>query len=423
MTHEPITIGCVLLDNSLLDKALEAGIGPAHFTTSERATLWRTFVEMRAKGKAIDTISVALYMGQGVPMQALMECENSAPTSLHFQDALDATVWEHKKRLIHQATLELSHALQSGEPGVVLEKVAELQDVATAQQDKSAADVEAAATEVEQAFQDALDGKKDTRPTYPMPLPEFDRILGPVHDNELIVVAARPSVGKTSFCLQMLTENVRAGYNVALVPTEMEAKDVIRQLAAQAAKVDLQNLSRELPENLRRAKEVATRIRESKQLRIFDKSTDLSVIWACCRQVKGWADIVVIDQLAQIRNPQGKRYESLTDTCYAMVAIKKMLGKPVVLAHQLSRPEKGTNPPPSLADLKDTGAVEEVASRVLLLHYPTDDFMGVPQIGIDRDPPMYRDMYILQGKHRFGTRDVSVRARYHAPTTRFIPVS
>lgn len=427
MTHEPTLLGCIILDEQLLDKAIEAGVGAAHFRDPERRTLWSAFVELRASGRPVEIASVAMHLGKEMPFTAYAECEKWAPTSLHFQTALDATLWEHKKQRLNKATLELSKQLQSGDPGAILDHVAELQDIATAQHEKNAADVDEAAREVEASFQDAIDGKPDTRPVYPMPLPEWDRILGPIHDNELVVVAARPSVGKTSLILQMLTECVRAGKKVALVPTEMEARDVIRQLAAQVARVNLQQLDRELPERLRKAKEVAQRIRESKQLRVFDKSTDLTAIWACCRQVNGWADMIFVDQLAQIRNPMGKRYESLTDTCYAMVAIKKMLGKPLVLAHQLSRPgTKATsdgpplNPTPSLTDLKDSGAVEEVASRVLLLHYPNDGFNNQPQIGLNIEPPETRDMYVIQAKHRFGVRDISVRTRYHAPTTRFL---
>jgi replicative DNA helicase len=418
MIHETVLLGCCIVDPACLDKALQASVTAEHFQNDDRALLWKTFVELRATGKGLDIESVAIQLGKNCPFTEYSELTNVA-TTLNFQEALDSLLWAYKSiRLRTEAQVLLSRLNASESPELALGSVSRLQDIATASGSSNAADLDAATATVEAAFQDALDGKPDTRRKFPMPLPAFDRILGPIHDNEFVMVAARPSVGKTSFVVQMTTECVRAGYNVAFIPTEVTAEDIIRQIASQVAQVNLQQLDRELPERLKKAKEVAKKVRETKKLRIFDKSTELTEIWNCCRLVKDWADIVVIDQLAQIRNPGGSRYESVTDTCSALVAIKKMLGKPLIVAHQLKRLQQG-NPPPSLADLKDSGAAEQDASRVLLIHYPDENHMGIPQVGLNIDPPDTRDYFLIQAKHRFGVRDVSVKCKYHAPTTRF----
>lgn len=420
MTPELVLIGSVIADPPLLDKALEAGVKPEHFTDRTRASLWKAICFQRSAGRGFDLVALSVEMGDKCPFEAYMEAERSAPTSLNFGASLDAVLWDFKHRQIIKKAEAILHATEKDD---VLAGVSMLAEVANATQDFGFADLDAAGSLVEQEMQDAIDGKEDQRVHYPMPLPCFDNILGRIYDNELIVVAARPSVGKTSWVLQMLTECVKAGLRVAFIPTEMEARDVIRQIASQVSGVNLLNIRQEFPEKLRKAKETAAKIRSSKHVRIFDKSTSLPAIEACCRSVKGWADIVFIDQLAQIRNPGGSRYESLTDTCYTAVAIKKMLGKPLLLAHQLKRAPIGENHVPSLNDLKDSGAVEEVASRVLLLHCPDEKFDGTLQRGLNIDPPETRDMWVIQAKHRFGVRDLSMRCRYHAPTTKFISVS
>lgn len=418
MLHEQVLLGSCALDAVLVDKAVEAGVTAEHFTDPDRQTIWKGFVALRIKGKQTDLLALSLELGAECPFSAFTECETAAPTSINFQEALGATLWARKTILLKKAGQSLLDSLRGkAEPARVLDHVTELQDIATAANDGNAADIDAVSVSVEQQFQDALDGKKDTRKRYPLPVAGWEKQLGPLFDNELVMVAARPSVGKTALMTQWTTELVRAGHKVAFIPTEVTAEDIVRQLSAQVARVNLQKLETEFPENLKKARDTAKRVRECKQLRIFDKSTDLSVIWSCCRMVKDWADVIIIDQLAQIRNPLGSRYESVTDTCSALVAIKKMFGKPLLVAHQLKRTEKDAVP--DLADLKDSGAAEQDASRVLLLHFPPDNHMGMPQKGLQVDPPDTRDYFIVQAKHRFGVRDVSLKCKFHAPTTTF----
>jgi replicative DNA helicase len=419
MTPESTLLGCCTLDPECLDKALEAGVTASHFTDPDRETLWKSFIDLRARGKGMDLATVALELGNSCPFTAYSECEQAAPTTINFKTALDGLLWAYKARSLLAHAEALTELLNRREgPETVIPAVSSLQDIVEEAHDAKAPDMAAATREVETQLQEAIEGKLDTRKTYPLPLAKMDKEFGAVYSHEFILVGARPSVGKTSFCIQMAAENGRKGYNVAYIATEMSAPQVIAQMAAQSARVNWRNLHHEMPENLKRAKQFTESIRQSKRFRVYDRDLSIQSIRHRCRLLAGWADIVFIDHLAQISNPGKSRYESVSDTCHQMVEIQKMLGCPLVLAHQLKR-LADKNTVPSLQDLRDSGAAEEDASRILLIHFPDTNHQGVPQVGLDIEPPDTRDYYVLQSKHRYGVRDVAVRCQYHAPTTRF----
>jgi len=430
MSPTLIIIGCCLIDATCVDKATAAGLSPAHFSGKEQDA-WVGIVEQRAADKPVDLSGLALAMGSKCPLQTLMDAENSAPTTAHFETALQQVLWDYSSARISVAADSLSASIKSGMPREeVVGRIEKLGAMAASLENRSA-DMGAAVDSVVTTLKNAIEKKPDTRKHYPLPFKALDVDLGKVYGHEFVIVAARPSVGKTSFCTQWATECVRVGYNVAFFALEASAEQVVAQITSQVARVNMQDLGRELPENMRRGIEVAEKIKNSKKLRVFDRDMTIDAIEARCRLVADWADIVFIDHLALIRNGKaGSRYETVTDTCHRILETKKRMKGPVVLANQLKRVDivKGDDGevfprPPGLMDMRDSGAAEEDASRVLFVHFPHLDFHGQPQMGIGVAPPNTRDYYVMQAKHRYGQRDVNVRCRYYAPHTLFLPYS
>ena len=95
-----------------------------------------------------------------------------------------------------------------------------------------------------------------------------------------------------------------------------------------------------------------------------------------------------------------------------------MLDCPVIVCAQLNRVSVNENRAPRDADLRDSGAIEAAAHRIILLYKPTDDFSGSPQMGEDVEFRANFDYYIMQVKFRDGPT-LSVKAKYNAPTTLF----
>jgi replicative DNA helicase len=204
---------------------------------------------------------------------------------------------------------------------------------------------------------------------------------------ELIIVAARPSMGKTAFAINM-AQNAAVKHNaiVAVFSLEMSKESLLRRMLASQAWVDQRKLQtgflgREDQEKLQRA------LSELVESRMFIDDTagiSLAEMRAKARRLKQThhgLDLVVVDYLqlmsATLPSAGGKKYENRTQEVSAisrgLKALAKELSVPVVALSQLSRaPEQraGDSKRPQLSDLRESGAIEQDADLIMFIYRP-----------------------------------------------------
>ncbi|MFN8640089.1 MAG: replicative DNA helicase [Dehalococcoidia bacterium] len=210
---------------------------------------------------------------------------------------------------------------------------------------------------------------------------DLDALLGGLKPANLIYLAARPSVGKTAFALDMALAMSRAGRTVGVVSIEMSCEELMMRIAAQAASVDSYRLqhSRLSSRDYGRVGQVVNELAVL-PLAIDDSSAvTIADVRSRARRWKAQhgLDCLMIDYLQLIRPARagrgervaGTRTEELGAISHALKALAKELHVPVLCLSQLSREcERRADHRPVLSDLRDSGDLEQDADVVLFLH-------------------------------------------------------
>jgi len=213
---------------------------------------------------------------------------------------------------------------------------------------------------------------------------EFDKMTKGLQKGELIIIAARPSMGKTALAINM-AQNAAVNHKatVAVFSLEMSKSSLLRRMLASQAWVDQRSMQagfirKEDHDKLQRA------LNDLVESRLFIDDTagiSLAEMRAKARRLKqthGGLDLVVVDYLqlmsATLPSAGGKRYENRTQEVSAisrgLKALAKELNVPVVALSQLSRASerRGEDKRPMLSDLRESGSIEQDADVVAFIH-------------------------------------------------------
>lgn len=205
---------------------------------------------------------------------------------------------------------------------------------------------------------------------------DLDNTTTGFHGGELVLIAARPSMGKTSFGMNII-ENaaIRCGKKAAVFSLEMPAEQLVLRMLCTEARVDMQKVRRGQIEDDEWIKlsEAMTSISESS---IFiDATPGITVpeIRSKARrvQMEHGLDVIMIDYLQLITGTGkfGSHQEEVAGISRQLKALAGELGVPVLALSQLSRAPSGrTNHRPVLSDIRDSGAIEQDADVVMFIH-------------------------------------------------------
>jgi replicative DNA helicase len=259
---------------------------------------------------------------------------------------------------------------------------------------------------------------------------QFDKMTSGLQASDLIIIAARPSMGKTAWAIN-IAENaaVRDGKVVAVFSLEMSKESLLRRMLASNALVSMQKIQTGFIPKADRGKlmEALERLVESKIFIDDTPAIALSEMRAKARRLQrqqGHLDLIVIDYLQLMTASTigaGKRYENRTQEVSAisrgLKALAKELRVPVVALSQLSRASeaRGGDKKPMLSDLRESGSIEQDADVVAFIH--RDSYYNRDESG-DEDPESKNKAEIIIAKQRNGPTG-SVYLTYMAECTRF----
>jgi len=205
---------------------------------------------------------------------------------------------------------------------------------------------------------------------------DLDYKLSGLQRSDLILVAARPSMGKTAFALNLATNAaLKGGAKVAIFSLEMSKEQLVQRMISATAHVDLQKIiSGRLSED--EWIQIINAMGPLSQAQIFIDDTaaiSLMEMKAKCRRLKieKGLDLILIDylQLMQSESRHENRQQEISAISRGLKALAKELECPVVALSQLSRaPELRSDHRPILSDLRESGAIEQDADVVLFLY-------------------------------------------------------
>ena len=218
----------------------------------------------------------------------------------------------------------------------------------------------------------------------PTPWSNLNAVLkGGVAPGELVVLAARPGMGKTAMAGCWAVEVARNVGPVLFVSCEVKDKTLGARMLAREGRIDNRAFREGLGKSttlLPKMREAAAALREL-PLQIVDSSCRIvtpAAVRKLARRIKGGPALVVVDYL-QLMYPDSKhdsREREIADMSRSMKRLSVELNCPVLLLSQLNRKVEETNREPQLSDLRESGAVEQDADIVIMLHADKRDSQG-----------------------------------------------
>ncbi len=250
---------------------------------------------------------------------------------------------------------------------------------------------------------------------------ELDRLTNGLHPGQMIVVAARPAIGKSTLAADFVRSAAIKHQQTSVVfSLEMSRNELTMRMLSAEAQVPLQNMRKGTMRDEDWQKLAATMGRLSQAPLFIDDSPNMSLmeIRAKCRRLKQRHDLklVVIDYLQLMSS--GKRVESrqqeVSEFSRALKLLAKELEVPVIAISQLNRgAEQRTDKKPMLSDLRESGAIEQDADVVILLHR---------EDAYERESPRAGEADLIVAKHRNGPTDtIVVSSQLHY--SRFVNMS
>ena len=211
---------------------------------------------------------------------------------------------------------------------------------------------------------------------------ELDHKLGGLKPEQLIILASRPSVGKSAICLNMLYDMCfKQKKKAMLFSLEMSAKQIMTRVYAMATEIDHYTLrtgqAMKSPNLRQKVEEFASECKTTNNLSIYDGAIvslqDIRSEAIKMKELKG-LDIIVIDYLQLMHTPKAERREQeIAKLTRGLKILARELEMPIMVLSQLSRMSEQTNARPQLHNLRESGAIEQDADIVLFLHRTNED--------------------------------------------------
>lgn len=246
--------------------------------------------------------------------------------------------------------------------------------------------------------------------------PELDNLTSGFQSGEMCIVAARPSMGKTAFCLNLAVHAaIRSKKKVAFFSVEMSSESVMMRILSNVARISMSDLrvAHIADDGWHKLINAAAQISESGLF--IDDSSGISPfeILAKCRRMKArqGLDMIIIDylQLMNLKARVDNREREVSEISKTLKAIAKELKVPVIALAQLNRSVEGRqNRRPMLSDLRESGSIEQDADIIMMLYredyYEKDnpDIRGVAEVIIAKQRNGPTDTVKLLWKPEFG---------------------
>ena len=383
LAAEQSVIGSLLLDKNAVVRAIDI-LRPDSFYRDAHRFIFEACLELFDRGEPIDLVTVTETLRKAGKLDAVggsvyvADLLNSVPTAANIE--YYAKIVEEKavlRRLIEAGTRIVGEAFAEPEnvDRVLDDAEKSIFDIAMKREREGFHKIESVIKRVLDKI-DSLYGKKEAITGTPTGFPDLDQMTAGFQNSDLIIIAARPSVGKTAFALNIAQEvSIRHKIPVAIFSLEMSKEQLAQRMLCSEAEVDAQRLKtasltdtgwKKLTRALGKLSEAPIYIDDTPSLSAIE-------IRAKARRLKleVGLGLVIVDYL-QLMRGRGKvenRVQEISDIARSLKTLARELDVPVVALSQLSRAvEQRPDRIPRLSDLRDSGEIEQTADLVMFIH-------------------------------------------------------
>ena len=384
---EQSVLGAILLEPDSIVPVMEFLV-PEDFYRVNHQVIFKAMVELNNDSSPIDIVSVAERLNQNKQLENaggqfyLLELAEKVPTASNVE-YYSKIVSEKStlRKLIRTSTDIATDAYgEIDEVAVVLDR-AERSILEVSEKRNRAGFVDITKV-LNEAYLSLEERMKNTGEVTGIPTGyiDLDRMTSGLHSDELIILAARPSVGKTAFVLN-IAKNVATKTNetVAIFSLEMSAESLVNRMLCSEGSIDASNMRNgRLTEEELRSYFVASGTLSNAPIYIDDTpGIRVSEIRAKCRRLKQERSnlgLIVIDYLQLIEgNGKESRQQEVSEISRNLKKLAKELKVPVIALSQLSRGvEQRQDKRPIMSDIRESGSIEQDADIVAFLY--RDDY-------------------------------------------------
>ena len=389
---EQSVLGAILLDNEALHEAVEL-LTPDDFYRDTHRKIYQGMTELYTRNEPVDLITLNNYLKGRNELEAiggvqyLSSLASSVPTSANVK---------YHSRIVREKALvrNLLHSVTDIAKNVYDNDLDtdELIDYAEKKIfDLSDKKIKTSFFTMKELISDTfvtierLYDKKESITGVPSGFKDIDELTTGFQKGDLIIIGGRPGMGKTAFCLN-ISQHVGIAMKepVAIFSLEMAKEQLVMRMLCSEAKVDSNKVRKGFinkRDDWNKLTNAAGKLAES--LIFIDDSSGLSVLEmrAKARRLKQQhgLSLVIVDYL-QLMRGRGKferREQEIAEISRSLKALAKELQVPVIALSQLNRgvETRGGNKNPTLADLRESGAIEQDADVIIFLYRDTKDEM------------------------------------------------
>lgn len=427
---EQSVLGCNLLDDNISLQIMEK-LKPEDFYTEAHKTIFEAMQSVYKQNKPIDYVTLTDELERSGLLESvggldyLTTLTNIVPSATNFKHYCDIVKRDSVLRKIIRSSQEIiDKAYNSQEEDVLGFAEKSIFDISE-QEDFSAL------TPITDSLENVLNKFEEiakeggNRKGITTGFSALDKITNGLQRSDLILVAARPSVGKTSLAMNIVNNAALLGKNkCAVFSLEMPKEQIVQRTLCSVSGVSMEKaLSGKLEEDDWKALWEGNKKLSKAQIFIDDSSMNTQTeILSKCRRLKreqGGLDLVMIDYLQLMNSPKKgrevNRQQEISEITRNLKIAAKELQVPIILLSQLSRDiEKREGHRPVLSDLRESGAIEQDADIVMFIHNPAK--YGDVE---DEDGPNVCELIIA--KHRNGSLG-TIKIKWIPEITTFVDV-
>jgi replicative DNA helicase len=420
-------LGCVLLSpHDCMGECIEKlKSGPDIFYDVRHRTLFQTLTEMYDQKQAIDLITLQQHLKNIQQLENvgglayLSSLPDAVPSAANLEYYLDIVLEKYLlRKMIQTCTSVVGRVFDyEGEVDALLDEVE--RDILRISEER----VTGASLTIKELVNKAISKIEEYHQNQGMltgistGFADFDKMTTGLHEGEMIVIAARPSVGKTSMAMNIAEHvSLEVKVPVGVFSLEMTSDQLVLRMLCSRARVNLRNIregflaERDFPKLTGAAGKLAG------APLFIDDSSALSILQLRAKARRMWQQygikLFVIDYL-QLLNSTSRRAENrqqeIAEISGGIKSLAKELSVPIIVLSQLNREmeKRGDNAKPKLSDLRESGAIEQDADLVGLLYRETKNKDGEDEMNEEEQDAI--PLKLLIAKQRNGpTGDVNL---------------
>ncbi len=408
------TLGCAFLSKASLDKITEE-LTEEMFYSGKNKTIFSAILKLHRNDIAVDITTVSneleksKQLGNIGGIEYLTEVINSVATTANLDYYINIIYTKYVLRmLIEKSTMVINECYEEQKDLTEIVEIAEKQ-ILSVNSNRMTKEIRGIQDIISKAQEEiemlAKNGSDITG--IPSGYYDLDAKTAGFHENELIIIAGRPGMGKSAIVSNMATNMaINSKKSIAMFTLEMGAEQIVNRMFATVGQIDAHKLRTGRLENIdwKKLDEAISKLADANIFIDDTPGITVSEIRSKCRRLKNsetGLDMIVIDYLQLVSSSNkysGQRTQEVSEISRDLKKLAMELDVPVIALAQLSRSvEMRENKRPIMSDLKESGSIEQDADIVMFLY--CDDYYNFKA----KDRPNLSPVELIIAKHRSGS--------------------